>query len=110
MTAQRRSLQEEVGKAHALAAAATATSTSANPSSSTSSSGTSKEAVLMKEIRPELSCALCAGLLMDAAVLPCSHAFCFACLHPKLSDAEKGKGKGKKGGGCGACPICRCVP
>lgn len=61
----------------------------------------------MKEVRPELSCAVCAGLLMDAAVLPCSHAFCFACLHPKLSEAKESKAK--KGGGGGACPICRCV-
>lgn len=90
----------------AAAAASSANSSSAKASSSSSSSDSSSDSdVLMKELRPELGCALCAGLLMDAAVLPCSHAFCFPCLHPRMM-TQQGGGKGD--GAAGGCPICRC--
>ncbi len=56
---------------------------------------------LSQLLPPELSCALCSSLLVDAAVLPCSHAFCFACLHPRLTSQENAASS------C-SCPICRC--
>ncbi|EWM25548.1 fha domain-containing protein [Nannochloropsis gaditana] len=39
---------------------------------------------ILQVLEAELGCALCSEIVMDAGVLPCSHAFCFSCVHRYL--------------------------
>jgi hypothetical protein len=48
----------------------------------------------VKRLSGELSCCLCQELILDAGVLPCSHGFCYKCVHGALAKRSE-------------CPACR---
>jgi len=55
-------------------------------------------------MRCELSCGLCSEVLLEARLLPCTHAFCRACLLlDHLQGAKPGAGRAARRG----CPVCK---
>lgn len=76
-----------------------------------SSSGSARHGGLSSStIADSLKCMLCEGLLVDAAVLPCSHGFCRACIEGHWRGKGQGQRQGQNRGSAGVvrchCPVC----
>ncbi|KAM3573094.1 hypothetical protein VYU27_004906 [Nannochloropsis oceanica] len=56
------------------------------------------KAEVLAELEGELGCALCSELMVDAGVLPCSHAFCFSCIRAHFQQQPQQHR---------CCPVCR---
>jgi len=61
--------------------------------------------LLLSSLQRELICPLCKDLLLDAVVVPCSHAFCFLCWHGYCSQTH-GNTRGGNSTNNPKCPVC----
>ncbi len=101
VTRSRNLLQAQLDKFKAVRTRGKSPSRGANTSNGT-----------LLALQSEMGCALCSNLMMDASVLPCSHAFCFQCVHAHLGSASKAEAEAAEEGEgetrpC--CPVCRDV-